>query len=172
MEDITEALWGTKVGPGTVSNLNKKIYDRIEKWRTRPTIKGSHPYVYLDGIVLKRSWAGEVRNVSVLVAVRFPVDGVSGFSRIHKTGIKHLWVRGIKGVNFATVLKATGINVLRATAYKNRKMETENCQERIVDSMCSFSSPVKERLMSGVLEFATGYRPTWLKINFGFQMTF
>jgi hypothetical protein len=31
--------------------------------------KGDHPYVYLDGIVLKRSWAGEVRNVSLLVAI-------------------------------------------------------------------------------------------------------
>jgi hypothetical protein len=35
----------------------------IEAWRNRP-IEGEHPYVYLDGIVLKRSWAGEVRNVS------------------------------------------------------------------------------------------------------------
>ena len=26
-------------------------------------------YVYLDGVVLKRSWAGEVRNVSLLVAI-------------------------------------------------------------------------------------------------------
>lgn len=26
VEDITEALWGTKVSPGTVSELNKKIY--------------------------------------------------------------------------------------------------------------------------------------------------
>ncbi len=25
VEDITEALWGTRVSPGTVSNLNKKI---------------------------------------------------------------------------------------------------------------------------------------------------
>ena len=54
VEDIIKALWGTKVGPGTVFNLNKKIYDRIERWRTRP-IEGSHPYVYLDGIVMKRS---------------------------------------------------------------------------------------------------------------------
>jgi len=28
VEDITEALWGTRVSPGTVSNLNKKIYAR------------------------------------------------------------------------------------------------------------------------------------------------
>jgi transposase-like protein len=30
VEDITEALWGTRVSPGTVSNLNKKIYAQIE----------------------------------------------------------------------------------------------------------------------------------------------
>ena len=60
VEDITEALWGTRVSPSTVSDLNKKIYGTIEAWRNRP-IEGDHPYVYLDGIVLKRSWAGEVR---------------------------------------------------------------------------------------------------------------
>jgi transposase tpnA2 len=26
VEDITEALWGTKVFPGTISELNKKAY--------------------------------------------------------------------------------------------------------------------------------------------------
>jgi putative transposase len=36
VEDITEALWGTRVSPGTVSNLNKKIYAQIEAWRNRP----------------------------------------------------------------------------------------------------------------------------------------
>src|SRR5438128_2253590 len=68
VEDITEALWGTRVSPSTVSELNKKIYGTIEAWRNWP-IEGEHPYVYLDGIVLKRSWAGEVRNVSLLVAI-------------------------------------------------------------------------------------------------------
>jgi hypothetical protein len=33
VEDITEALWGTRVSPSTVSNLNKKIYSQIEAWR-------------------------------------------------------------------------------------------------------------------------------------------
>jgi putative transposase len=67
VEDITEALWGSKVSPATISNLNSKIYKTIETWRMRP-IEGEHPYVYLDGICLKRSWGGEVKNVSVLVA--------------------------------------------------------------------------------------------------------
>ncbi|MGY3532303.1 transposase [Bradyrhizobium sp. USDA 4452] len=65
VEDITEALWGTRVSPSTGANLNKKIYAKIEAWRNR-RIEGEHPYLYLDGIVMKRSWAGEVRNVSLL----------------------------------------------------------------------------------------------------------
>ena len=30
VEDVTEALWGTRVSPGTVSNLNKKIDAKID----------------------------------------------------------------------------------------------------------------------------------------------
>src|SRR5262247_954495 len=47
VEDITEALWGTRVSPSTVSELNQKIYTTIEAWRQRP-IEGEHPYVYLE----------------------------------------------------------------------------------------------------------------------------
>ena len=46
VEDITEALWGTRVSPSTVSNLNKKIDHEIEAWRGR-RIEGEHPYLYL-----------------------------------------------------------------------------------------------------------------------------
>lgn len=31
VEDITEALWGAKVGAGTVSKLNQKVYGKIEE---------------------------------------------------------------------------------------------------------------------------------------------
>ena len=42
VEDITEALWGTRVSSGTVSNLNQKIYRHIERWRGR-RLKGAMP---------------------------------------------------------------------------------------------------------------------------------
>jgi putative transposase len=107
VEDITEALWGTRVSPGTVSNLNKKIYGQIEVWRNQP-IAGEHPYLYLDGIVLKRSWAGEVRNVSLLVAISVNAEGyreilgiVEG-AKEDKAGwsgfLAHLKGRGLAGV--------------------------------------------------------------------------
>lgn len=74
VEDITEALWGSRVSAGTVSRLNHKVYERIEAWRNAP-IEGRFPYVYLDGLVLKRSWGGEVRSVSVLVAIGVDTEG-------------------------------------------------------------------------------------------------
>ncbi|XHR26857.1 MAG: IS256 family transposase [Chthoniobacteraceae bacterium] len=74
VEDITEALWGTRVSPSVVSDLNQKIYGQIEEWRNRP-IEGRFAYVYLDGVWLKRSWGGEVKNVSILIAVGVNQDG-------------------------------------------------------------------------------------------------
>jgi putative transposase len=107
VEDITEALWGTRVSSGTVSKLNQKVYQHIERWRTQP-IEGEYAYVYLDGIVLKRSWGGEVKNVSVLAAIGVDQDGfrrVLGAAEGHKedkTGwlgfLKYLKQRGLKGV--------------------------------------------------------------------------
>ena len=74
VEDITQALWGTKVSPGTISNLNQKAYANIETWRTRK-LSGEYPYVYVDGVFLKRSWGGEIQNVSILVAIGVNEEG-------------------------------------------------------------------------------------------------
>ncbi len=74
VEDITEALWGTRVSSGTISNLNQKAYENIEKWRSRP-LTGKYAYVYVDGVYLKRSWGGEIQNVSILVAIGVNQDG-------------------------------------------------------------------------------------------------
>ena len=107
VEGITEALWGTKVSPGTISNLNKKVYEKIEAWRNR-SIEEEVPYVYLDGIVLKRSWAGEVSNVSVLVAIGVNREGyrrilgICEGAKEDKAGwsnfLHHLKERGLRGV--------------------------------------------------------------------------
>ena len=46
VEDITEALWDSKVSPAAVSELNKKAYVHIEDWRNRPCLlytSGDHP---------------------------------------------------------------------------------------------------------------------------------
>jgi len=74
VEDITEALWGTRASASTVSELTQKVYGQIEQWLARPIV-GRHAYVYLDGIWLKRSWGGEVKNVAVLIAIGVDSEG-------------------------------------------------------------------------------------------------
>ena len=118
VEDITEALWGTRVSPGTVSNLNKKIYSKIDEWRNRP-IKERFPYVYLDGTILKRAWAGEVKNVSILVAIGVSengyreVLGVSEGAKEDKSGwssfLTHLKNRGLSDVELFITDKCMGL---------------------------------------------------------------
>jgi len=118
VEDITQALWGMRVSAGTVSDLNQKMYERIDQWRNRP-IEGDYPYVYLDGICLKRSWAGEVRNVSVLVAIGVGTDGyrdilgvVEG-AKEDKDGwsgfLRSLKKRGLQGVELIVSDKCLGL---------------------------------------------------------------
>ena len=68
VEDISEALWGAKVSPGTISNLNQKAYVQIEEWRSRK-LEVDYPYVFLDGIYLKKNWGGTIENIAILVAL-------------------------------------------------------------------------------------------------------
>ena len=118
VEDITEALWGTRVSPSTVSELNQKIYAQIEEWRQR-RIEKRFVYVYLDGVWLKRSWGGEVRNVSVLVAIGVDEEGfrhVLGVSEGTKEDgaswtafLRELKQRGLEGVQLFVSDKCLGL---------------------------------------------------------------
>jgi len=128
VEDITQALWGTKVSPSTISELNKKVYAQIETWRNRK-LDNTYPYVYLDGIVLKRSWAGEVKNVSVLVAIAVDQDGfreVIGSWEGPKEDregwgafLRHLKQRGLQGVRMFVTDKCLGLVESLAEYYPN-----------------------------------------------------
>ena len=118
VEDITQALWGVKVSPGTVSDLNKKVYGTIETWRNKP-IEGKHPYVYLDGTYLKRSWGGEVKNIAVLVAIGVnkegyreilgAAEGAKEDKESWKKFLRHLKDRGLKGVKLIISDKCLGL---------------------------------------------------------------
>ena len=118
VEDITEALWGVRVGASTVSELNQKIYAQIETWRNRP-LEGEHAYVYMDGIWLKRSWGGEVKNIAVLVAIGVRADGyreILGVAEGMKEDteswrnfLRYLKQRGLRGVKLFISDKSLGL---------------------------------------------------------------
>ena len=68
IEDVGEILWGAGVSAGTVSNLDDKAFTAVDEWRRRP-LSCECPYVYVDGIYLKRSRDGFYENVAVMVAI-------------------------------------------------------------------------------------------------------
>ena len=119
VEDITEALWGSKVSASTISELNRQAYVNIEAWRNRPLQGGKYPYVYVDGIYLKRNWGGEYENVAVLAAIAVNEDGyreVLGAAEGMKED-KASWVsffqwlrgRGLEGVKLIVGDKCLGM---------------------------------------------------------------
>ena len=132
VEDISEALWGTKVSPGTISNLNKKAYENIEKWRNRPLTE-KYPYVYVDGIFLKRCWGESYENISVLVAVGVNMDGereVLGASEGLKEDLESwknffVWLksRGLSGVQLIIGDKALGMVEAIGQVFPNAKYQ-------------------------------------------------
>jgi putative transposase len=118
VEDITQALWGTRVSASTVSDLNQKIYGKINEWRERPLV-GDFPYVFLDGLWLKRSWGGEVKNVSVLVAIGVAQSGYREILAVSEGAkedtaswtafLRGLKDRGLKGVELFVSDKCLGL---------------------------------------------------------------
>ena len=58
----------------TISELNKNAYVHIEERRNRG-LKEEYPYVYVDGIYLKRNRGGEFENVSIALAIGVNSDG-------------------------------------------------------------------------------------------------
>jgi transposase-like protein len=159
VEDITEALWGTRVSSGTVSKLNQKVYQHIERWRTQQ-IEGAYAYVYLDGIVLKRSWGGEIKNVSVLAAIGVDQDG---FRRIlgvaegykeDKSGwlafLKHLNKRGLQGVRL--IISDACLGLSEATAEVFPDADWQRCAVHFYRNVFSKVPSHKVRAVAAMLK--------------------
>ena len=118
IEDVSEILWGSSVSASTVSNLNEKAFATVEEWRERP-LTCEYPYVYIDGIYLKRSWGGSFENVAVMVAIGVNSDGyrevigaAEGFTESKECWAEFLsWLksRGLRGVRMFTGDKAAAM---------------------------------------------------------------
>lgn len=154
IEDVTEALWGAKVSPGTISELNKKVYVQIEEWRNRP-LQCSYPYVHMDGIYLKRNWGGSIENVAVLVALGVNEDGNREIIGACEGGkedteswlvfLRHLKARGLRGVRLIVGDKCLGLVEAIHEVFPDSKY-----QRCIVHFYRNMFSAVPKRWMSEV----------------------
>ena len=132
VEDISEALWGSRVSASTISDLNQKAYVHIEEWRNRK-LSGKYPYVYVDGIYLKRNWGGEFENVSILVAIGVDEDGyreIIGAAEGMKEDAESwksflVWLkeRGLDGVKLIVGDKCLGMCNAVAEAFPEAKYQ-------------------------------------------------
>ena len=160
VEDITEALWGTKVSPATVSELNKKAYVHIEQWRNRPLQGGKYPYVYVDGIYLKRNWGGEFENVSILVALGVNEDGyrevigaAEGMKEDKASWLAFLqWLkgRGLDGVRLIVGDKCLGM--LDAAAEMFPQAKYQRCTVHFYRNVFSATPRSRMKLVAKMLK--------------------
>ena len=160
VEDITEALWGCKVSSSTISELNKKAYEHIEQWRNRPLKGGKYPYVYVDGIYLKRNWGGEYENVAILVAIAVNEDGyreVLGAAEGMKED-KTSWVsffqwlrgRGLDGVKLVVGDKCQGM--LEAVGEVFPEAKYQRCVVHFYRNIFSVVPKSKVKLVAKMLK--------------------
>ncbi len=160
VEDITEALWGTKVSPSTISELNKKAYVHIEEWRNRMLHGGKYSYVYVDGIYLKRNWGGEFENVSILVAIGVNEDGYrevlgagEGMKEDKASWIGFLqWLRGrgLEGVKLVVGDKCLGM--LEAVGEVFPEAKYQRCTVHFYRNVFSVVPRSKMKLVAKMLK--------------------
>ena len=160
VQDITEALWGSKVSPSTISELNKKAYVHIEDWRNRPLQGGQYPYVYVDGIYLRRNWGGEFENVAILVAIAVNEDGyrvVLGAAEGMKED-KASWVsffqwlrgRGLDGVKLIVGDKCLGMLEAVGEVFPDAKYQ--RCTVYFYRDVFSVTPRSKVKLVAKILK--------------------
>jgi putative transposase len=94
---------------------------------------GDFPYVFLDGIWLKRSWGGEVKNVAVLVAIGVSQSGYREILAVNEGTkedsaswtefLRGLKQRGLKGVELFVSDKCLGLVENLAEFYPEAKWQ-------------------------------------------------
>jgi putative transposase len=94
VRDISHHLhrvYGTEVGPDTISTITDEVLDEVKAWQHRP-LDEVYPIVYIDALVVKVRDGGTVRNKACYLVVGVGVDGVK-----HVLGI---WVQQSEGAKF------------------------------------------------------------------------
>jgi putative transposase len=159
IEEAIVQMYLAGVSSGTVSQLNQKVYKHIERWRNL-ALEGEYAYVYLDGISLKRSWGGEVRNVSLLAAIGVDQDGyrrVLGVVEGHKEDkagwlgfLKHLKERGLTGVRL--IISDACLGLVEAAAECFPEAQWQRCTVHFYRNVFSHVPRAKVREVAAMLK--------------------
>ena len=94
VRDISHHLhrvYGTEVGPDTISTITDEVLDEVKAWQSRP-LDEVYPIVYIDGIRIKVRDKGAVTIKSAHLVIGVDVDG-----RKHALGC---WIAETEGAKF------------------------------------------------------------------------
>lgn len=159
IEDVSEILWGSSVSAATVSNLNDKAFEAVEAWRSRP-LTCVYPYVFIDGIYLKRSWGGSFENVAIMVAIGVNDDGhrevigaAEGFTESAECWHEFLaWLegRGLSGVRMITGDKASAMTGAIAEVFPDAAYQ--RCTVHFYRNVLAKVPKTKRRLVAEMLK--------------------
>lgn len=159
IEDVSEILWGSSVSAATVSNLNDKAFEAVEEWRSRP-LTCTYPYVFIDGIYLKRSWGGAFENVAVMVAIGVNGDGyrevigaAEGYTESAECWRDFLsWLkgRGLSGVRMVTGDKASAMTSAIAEVFPDATYQ--RCTVHFYRNVITKAPKTKRRLVAEMLK--------------------
>lgn len=159
IEDVSEILWGSTVSAATISNLNEKAFVAVEEWRSRPLVH-RYPYVFIDGIYLKRCWGGAFENVAVMVAIGVDDDGhrevigaAEGFTESAECWRDFLsWLksRGLRGVRMITGDKAAAMTGAIAEVFPDAAYQ--RCTVHFYRNVLSKVPKTKRRQVAAMLK--------------------
>ena len=146
---------------GKTREGRKIDFNRLEDWRNRPLQGGRYPYVYVDGIYLRRNWGGEYENVAVLVAIAVNEDGyreVLGAAEGMKED-KASWVsffqwlrgRGLDGVKLVVGDKCLGM--LEAVGEVFPEAKYQRCTVHFYRNVFSVTPRSKVKLVAKMLKW-------------------
>jgi putative transposase len=63
-----QRVYGTEVGPDTISTITDEVLDEVKAWQHRP-LDEVYPIIYVDALVVKVRDGGQVRNKSCYLVV-------------------------------------------------------------------------------------------------------
>jgi len=85
-----------------------------------------------------------------------------------KTGVKRLRVRGLKAVSFSATLKAIGVNLFRAAAFKNNETGCKDTLKQVVPALIGCIDDFNKRFLSAAMNILKISGSS--RINYRFEM--
>jgi transposase-like protein len=134
IQDHLMDLYNFEFSTEAISHITNKVMEKAREWQNRP-LESIYSMVFIDGVVFKVRWEGEVKNISVYGMIGISTSGVkeclglwileSESSRQWLGIFNEIKNRGVEDILIMSVDGLTGIETAIASAFP--KAEVQGC---------------------------------------------